>query len=234
MYDDFDIEMQIHNVPTKGKQTKKNDPSVVNEHMQIIFGLTVLLLLLMGRPFYCETMDYVVWNDSGKHMSQHFLDPYSVTHILHGLITFNVITIFTESHTMSRCITLVLACVWEIVENTSFVIEIYRKDAMHAGYFGDSVINSIGDIVCCFVGWYIAKMIGVHKSIILFIVCECALLIWIDDNLTKNAITLLCTPQLVLLLFGIVWWYVRSYIETIVWNKISDCLKKLWDKLKEE
>lgn len=215
-----DIEMQ------RKQEITKTIKKITFEHIQIIVGLTILILLLMGRDFYCKDRDYNIWNGLDHHMSQHLFDHYSITHMLHGIIMFNILVLYRGYLHINLYVTIIVSCVWEILENTNFIIEIYRKDALHNGYYGDSIINSIGDIMCCIMGYYVSKMIGTHKSIMLFIFCECMLLIWINDNLIKNTITILCTPQLLVLLSAIIWWYVRFGIEFMIWKKITKFLFK--------
>ncbi|MFM8727843.1 MAG: DUF2585 family protein, partial [Planctomycetaceae bacterium] len=57
------------------------------------FAILVLLLLLMadflraaGQPWHCQCRSLAVWSGNvvSSHNSQHLLDPYSLTHVLHG------------------------------------------------------------------------------------------------------------------------------------------------------
>ena len=114
-----------------------------------MIGLTILILLLMEQPLFCNEKDYIIWNGNGSHMSQHFMDPYSITHMLHGLILYNLLHYLKIKENINYVISIMLACAWEIVENTPLIIDIYRQEATHNGYYGDSVINSIGDILSC-------------------------------------------------------------------------------------
>ena len=44
----------------------------------------------------------------------------------------------------------------ELIENTEYVLSQYRSNNKYQrDYIGDSIINSIGDIFCCFIGFTI-------------------------------------------------------------------------------
>ena len=85
-----------------------------------------------------------------------------------------------------------LEALWEILENSQFIIQRYRESTMALGYNGDSVINSMGDLISCITGFMLARYLGLRYSIALIIVIEIALLFWIRDNLTLNIIMLVC------------------------------------------
>ena len=59
------------------------------------------------------------------------------------------------------------------------------------GYTGDSVANSLGDIVCCALGFELARRIGLRWSAALFVATEVVLLIWIKDSLVLDIVMLL-------------------------------------------
>ena len=83
-----------------------------------------------------------------------------------------------------------LEAAWEVFENSAFVIDRYR-DAAALGYTGDTVLNSLGDIVCCLVGVDLARRIGWRWSLAAFVGTELALLLWIRDCLLLNVAMLL-------------------------------------------
>ncbi len=58
-------------------------------------------------------------------------------------------------------------------------------------HFGDSVINSIADILSCAASYGIAAVIPVWMSVASFVMTEIVLLIWIRDSLALNVLMLL-------------------------------------------
>ena len=80
--------------------------------------------------------------------------------------------------------------VWEIVENSNIVIQRYRAATASLGYHGDTVVNSLGDIMCCGIGFMIARRLGWRRSLALFFVTEAFLLIWIRDSLLLEILML--------------------------------------------
>ncbi len=75
---------------------------------------------------------------------------------------------------------------WEIAENTPLVIDRYREATMALGYSGDSILNSVSDIVMMAIGFLIARRAPVWVSIALVIGLELLTLLVIRDNLTLN------------------------------------------------
>jgi hypothetical protein len=88
------------------------------------------------------------------------------------------------------CLALTIEAVWELIENTNTVIQHYRAATASLGYQGDTVINSLGDIMCCGIGFVLARKLGWRRSIILFIAVEVVLLIWIRDSLLLEVLML--------------------------------------------
>jgi len=88
-------------------------------------------------------------------------------------------------------IALAAEAAWEILENTNAVIDRYRATTAFLGYHGDTVMNSIGDILCCGVGVLIARKLGWLRSLPIFIATEIVLLFWIRDSLVLELIMLI-------------------------------------------
>ena len=159
-------------------------------------AVMALALHLDGRIWWCKFGDariYVnqAWNSS--HTSQHLFDPYSFTHVLHGIMFFWIASlILKRAGNGWRFFAAIAAeAVWELIENSTFVIERYREDTASLDYFGDSVANSIGDVMACALGFWVASKIGKGWSLAVFIGVELVLLLWIRDSLLLNVLMLI-------------------------------------------
>lgn len=133
------------------------------------------------------------WNIWSTHNSQHIIDPYSFTHVLHGVLEFWLIgLVFPRVPLAWRFfMAIFIESSWEVAENTSYVIQRYREETMSLDYFGDSIINSLADIVCCGLGFLIAHKLRFWKSLALFIATEVILILTIRDSLIINIIKLI-------------------------------------------
>jgi hypothetical protein len=83
-----------------------------------------------------------------------------------------------------------IEAIWEVAENSAFVIERYRAETISLDYFGDSIINSLSDILCCATGFVIAYRLKFWKSLALFLATEVILIAWIRDSLLINIVML--------------------------------------------
>lgn len=160
-----------------------------------IVVLTALQLFNQNRIWWCKLGDYTLWSSDawGKHNSQHLFDPYSFTHILHGVLLFWLMSfMFSKMPLAWRFFAVIFVeCAWEILENTNMVIEHYRTATLALDYFGDSIINSLGDVFSCGIGFWLAYKLKFWRTLALFLLIEIVLLIWIRDSLLLNIIMLI-------------------------------------------
>lgn len=158
--------------------------------------ITALISLnFQGRVWWCEVGDYAPWSWDiwTKHNSQHVIDPYSFTHILHGILEFWLIgLVFRRVPLAWRfVIAIFIESSWEVAENTNYVINRYREATISLDYFGDSIVNSVADIICCGLGFLIAYKLRFWRSLALFVITEIILIFWIRDSLIINIIMLI-------------------------------------------
>jgi len=159
-----------------------------------ILAFTTATLLAMGRRPWCRCGSPRLWvSDAwGPENSQHLLDPYSFTHVTHGVLLYVAIRLVAPAAPLATRALVALAAEsgWEIVENSDPVIERYRATTVALGYHGDSVANSIGDILCCMLGFLLAARLPVRVTAAMVVAQEALLLFWIRDSLLVNVVML--------------------------------------------
>lgn len=161
----------------------------------ITLAAAAFQLHYQGRLLLCSCGRFFLWvgNARSSNTSQHLLDPYSFTHVLHGVILFWLIAWFAPRLSWAWQLWLAVAAeaVWEVVENSDFIIQMYREGAGALGYFGDTIVNSLGDIAMCGLGFVLPRYLGFGRSLALFVTVEVVLLFWIRDSLVLNILMLI-------------------------------------------
>ncbi|OGG49655.1 hypothetical protein A2763_03165 [Candidatus Kaiserbacteria bacterium RIFCSPHIGHO2_01_FULL_54_36] len=161
----------------------------------LLIAAQALVLYLMGQPTIC-TCGYVkLWEgvvlSSGN--SQHLMDWYTFSHIIHGLLFYLGLWYFFPrlSVGMRLLLALGIEIAWEIVENTPVVIDHYRQQALAQGYIGDSILNSLSDTFAMLLGFVLAWRAPLWSTIALGVGLELFVLYMIRDNLALNVINLI-------------------------------------------
>ena len=155
----------------------------------------VALMFWMGRLPICKCGYVKLWHGGRGNLeiSQHLADWYTYSHVLHGVIFYFLLWLVFRGR-LSVGARLVLATLiegaWEIFENTPFIINRYRTQTISRDYFGDTIINSVGDILAMIVGFLIASRLPAWVTVFLLIATELVLLYLIRDNLLLNIIML--------------------------------------------
>src|SRR6185369_284452 len=110
-------------------------------------------------------------------------DWYSFSHIVHGLLFYAALWFIARRWPVEwRFLTaVVIEASWEIVENTPLIIDRYREATAALGYSGDSVLNSVSDIMMMAIGFLIARKLPVWATITLLLVLELIPLFVIRD-----------------------------------------------------
>jgi hypothetical protein len=160
-----------------------------------LVALQGFVLLAMGRPLICTCGTVKIWEGSafGPENSQHLLDWYTFTHVIHGVGLYALLWLIAPRMPilLRFAVAVTFEVAWEILENTPAIIDRYRQTALAQGYVGDSVINSITDMLAVVCGFAIAKALPVWSSVVLVIAIELLLGYLIHDNLTLNIIHLI-------------------------------------------
>jgi hypothetical protein len=165
----------------------------------IALGLTAAaaaILFWMDRIPICKCGYIKLWHGGrgDSEISQHLADWYTYSHVLHGVI-FYFLLWFVFRGRLSVAARLVIATLiegaWEIFENTPFIINRYRTQTVSRDYFGDTIINSVGDILAMIVGFLVASRLPAWVTVFLLIATELLLLYLLRDNLLLNIVMLI-------------------------------------------
>src|SRR5690349_9988515 len=151
---------------------------------------------LMGHPLICKCGYVKLWHfDVQSADSQHLIDWYTPSHIIHGFLFYGLLWLISRFVPMSLGTRLVLAVVieasWEVLENTPFAINRYREATIALDYYGDSVINSMSDILFMVLGFFLAWRLPVWLTVTIGLALEIFVGAMIRDNLTLNVIMFL-------------------------------------------
>ena len=125
--------------------------------------------------------------------SQQVFDPYAFTHMIHGAAFYGLtwIALGPTSLGLRAIVGTTLESAWEVYENTDSVINRYRAATISLGYYGDSLVNSVGDILACVVGFLLARRLPALLTVAWVVAIEVILVVWVRDNLTLNIVMLL-------------------------------------------
>ena len=160
----------------------------------LVLVALIALLRFEGRSFVCSCGHFAIWVGDwcSSNTSQQLLDPYSLTHILHGFLFFWLMLLLFKRlpGAWQFWLALLLESAWEVFENTSFVINKYRTETAALGYQGDTIVNSFGDLACALTGFLVARQLGLRRSLIVFVLVEVVLTFWIHDSLLLQILML--------------------------------------------
>jgi hypothetical protein len=159
-----------------------------------IVAVAALALYLMGHPLICTCGTVKLWHFdvASAENSQHLIDWYTPSHVIHGFIFYWLLWLASRWLPLSFGLRLVLAVAveasWEVVENTDFVINHYREMTISLDYYGDSVINSVSDILFMVAGFFLAARLPVWLTLVVALALELFIGAMIRDNLTLNVL----------------------------------------------
>jgi hypothetical protein len=161
----------------------------------LMIAAAAVILLLMGRNPICTCGSVKLWvgETNSPDNSQHIADWYTLSHIIHGFLFYGIFWIIAGKIPVGQRLLMAVAveAAWEIFENTDIVINRYREATIALGYVGDSVLNSVSDMLFMVLGFFFAARAPLWLTIVLAIFFELLAAWVIRDNLSLNILMLL-------------------------------------------
>jgi hypothetical protein len=90
-----------------------------------VLAATAYQLRSQGRLWWCSCDYLLLWSGDpwSSDNSQHLLDPYSFTHVLHGFVLCGVLALIVPrlSAAWQLWLAISIEALWEVLENSEFV-----------------------------------------------------------------------------------------------------------------
>ena len=174
--------------------TVLSKPRVATLAILVMLMLVAAIELTMGRQPMCTCGFISLWHGPvDSQNSQQISDWYTFTHVLHGIAFYGLLSLAARRLPVPvrLLIAVFLEGAWEIAENSPFIIDRYRTATFSLDYYGDSIVNSVGDALSMMTGFALARFLPVWASVALVVVIEVGLVYLIRDNLFLNILMLI-------------------------------------------
>jgi hypothetical protein len=158
-------------------------------------ALTGIIEWRMGRSMLGPDGKFGLWEGNiwSSENSQRLADPYSFSHLGHGMMFYALLWLAARKIPVRHrfLMAVLIEAGWEILENSPFIIDRYRQVTISLGYVGDSVLNSLSDILMMSAGFLFTWKARPWVTVAVFVAMEVGCALWVRDNLTLNIIMLL-------------------------------------------
>lgn len=161
----------------------------------LVLVATAYLLRSQGRLWWRPCNHLCLWSGQAwsSDNSQQLLGSFTFTHVLHGFLFCGLLALVLPrlSALWRLSIAISMEALWEVAENSEFIIRRYREWTVAHGYNGDTIVNSFGDILACGLGFVLARQLGFRRALAVFMLTEVTLAFWIRDSLLLNVLMLI-------------------------------------------
>ena len=161
----------------------------------------IAILFGMDRPPICACGTVKLGHGvvQSSENSQHISDWYTLSHIIHGFIFFGLGRLLLKKWPLglALCAAILVEGAWEILENSPIIIDRYREVTISYGYAGDSIVNSVFDLVWMILGFFLASRLPWKTTLGLALFFEVFTAYMIRDNLALNVLMLVAPIEAV-------------------------------------
>ena len=167
----------------------------------VLTAIFIFILFAMDRPPICACGEVKLWHGivQSSENSQHIADWYTPSHIIHGFIFFGLGRLLLNRWPLglALCAAIFVEGAWEILENSPVIIDRYREVTISYGYAGDSIINSVFDMVWMILGFFVASRLPWKATLTIALLFEVFTAYVIRDNLALNILMLVAPIEAV-------------------------------------
>jgi hypothetical protein len=183
-----------HPLTAAARVTRRSTWTVAAAALALV-AAAAAIELAMGRVAMCRCGYVSLWHGvvNSAENSQHVTDWYTFSHVIHGIGFYALLWLTARRTPVGTrfLVAVLLEAIWEVFENTPFVIDRYRTATIALDYYGDSVVNSVSDIAAMAAGFWLARRLPVWACVALVAALEVFVVLMIRDNLTLNIVMLL-------------------------------------------
>jgi len=130
----------------------------------------------MGRSPLGPDGRFGLWEGNiwSNECSQRLADPYSFSHVTHGILFCGFLWLVARKLPLRHryLAALLLEAGWELLENSPLIINRYREATIALGYVGDSIMNSLSDIIMMSLGFLFASRVRPWVSVLAVLAME--------------------------------------------------------------